>query len=308
VGLFVFGIILAVAGLIGGVAIAAAYKGSAGGVAGGIGVFVLGVGLFFALFAWAGVKSVPTKEVGVPVSYGKVVGGFYGPGAHETWTPWLHLTDIDETVQTTTFEYGGHGDPANGECDGALPVRIGGQQGACADVTIQWRVEPPAAGDLFQNYARSSDLMATIQNALVVRELKTVVNNTVGDYSPITDVQSITGQNTQTSQFTKFSPQIEKAMKIDLKGRIQIDAVYLPLMHYSQSVENVLQGISKSYGNFAVAQENVKVNQEQQKANAALGSPSQAALTQYCLNLVNEGKAPSGFQCFSGAGIISTGK
>ena len=273
-GLFVVGILAAIVAVIFAVVIKAKYSG-AGSVAGMVGVLVLGAALFLGLFAVAGLKSVPTKEVGVPVSYGKVIGGFYGPGAHETWTPWLRLTDIDETVQTTTFEYGGHGDPASGQCDGALPVRIGGQQGACADVTIQWRVEPKAAGDLFQNYARANDLMGTIQNALVVRELKSVVNNTVGDYNPITDVQSITNKNTKTSQFTGFSPLIEKAMKGDLKGRIQIDAVYLPLMHYSGAVEGKLQSIQQAFANFAVAQENVKVNQEQQAANAALGTPRQ---------------------------------
>jgi replicative DNA helicase len=202
---------------------------------------------------------------------------------------------------------GGHGDPANGECDGALAVRIGGQQSACADITVQWQVLPGAAGGLFQDYANKSNLMGTIDQSVVVRDLETVVNNTVGDYDPITDVKSVTNQNTQTSQFTSFSGTIENQMKKDLSSRIKIDAVNFPLMHYSSGIESVLQGIQKAYGNFAVAQENVKVNQEQQKANAALGNPSQAALSQYCFNLASDGKLPRGTQCLPNTGGISSG-
>jgi hypothetical protein len=72
----------------------------------------------FGLFALGGLKSVPVKNIGVPQAFGAVTGKVYGPGIHETWTPWLHLTDINETVQTTTFEQ---------SQDDCLSVRIGGQ-------------------------------------------------------------------------------------------------------------------------------------------------------------------------------------
>ena len=102
----------------------------------------------------SGLKSVPVKNIGVPHSYGSVHGGNYAPGIHETWTPWLHLTDINETVQTTTFEG-----------DNCLQVRVGGKQSACADITIQWQILPGAAG-LFSDYAKEGDLMTEVQNAV----------------------------------------------------------------------------------------------------------------------------------------------
>ena len=310
-GLFIFAILIAIAGVIAIVAAPLAkrtnYHGETTGSpglwrAGGAAVLVLA----FLMYMVSGFKSVPTKNVGVPVSFGKVTSGVYGPGLHVTWTPWLHLTDVNETIQTTQYEDHGRDNPASGQCDGGLAVRIGGQQGACADVTIQWQVQPSAAGGLFLDYASSGDLMTEITNAVVVRELKTVVNNTIGDYNPITDVQSVTNTNSQTSQFTQFSPQIETAMRSDLTSRIKIDAVYLPLIHYSSQVEGKLQAIQQAYANFAVAQENVKVNDEQAKANKALGTPSGPALEQFCLNLANEGKLPRGTQCFPNTGGISS--
>src|SRR6266496_1393451 len=135
--------------------------------------------LGFAAFAWAGVKSVPAKAVGVPVSLGHVGRGFYTSGAHETWNPFLHLAIIDRTIQTVTFEQGSDL-PGTKACGGELPIRIGGQQPACAKVTIQYRVKSGAAGSLFSDYASQSDLMQATQNALVVRSLEVVVNKQLG--------------------------------------------------------------------------------------------------------------------------------
>jgi len=255
-----------------------------------IGTLALIVG--FALFAVGGLKSVPVKNIGVPQAFGAVTGAVYGPGIHETWTPWLHLTDVNETIQTTTFEGGN-----------ALPVRIGGQQQAQADVTIQWQIRPEAADALFSDYANQGDLMQEITNAVVVRELKQVVNQVLGDYNPITDVQSVTNTNSSTSQFSGFGPQILAAMRADIGSRINVLTVLLPQLHYDQTVEDKLNAIQQSYANFAIAQENVKVNQENAQAFAKLGTPSVSQLIAQCLTDVKAdgGNLPAGFSCFPGS-------
>ena len=201
----------------------------------GAGMAVI-VGL--GLFALGGLKSVPVKNIGVPQAFGAVTGKVYEPGIHETWTPWLHLTDVNETVQTTTFE------ESNRNC---LSVRIGGQQQACADVTIQWQIRPDAADALFSDYANQGDLMTEITNAVVVRELKQVVNGVLGDYNPITDVQSVTNTNSSTSQFSRFGPSILAAMRADIGSRIDVKTVLLPQLHYDQTVETKLNAIQQSY-------------------------------------------------------------
>jgi hypothetical protein len=222
---------------------------------------------------------------------GKVGTGYYGPGAHWTWTPWLHLADINETVQTTTFEG-----------QNCLQVRIGGQQQACADITIQWQVLPSAASALFSDYANQGDLMGTIENALVIRELKQVTNQVVGDYNPITDVTAVTNTNSANSQFSGFGPQILTQMRQDIGSQISVRTVLFPYMHYSDQVEAKLQQIQQAYANFAVAAENVKVNQENAQAFAKLGTPNVNQLIAQCLTDVKENQnLPVGFQCFPGA-------
>ncbi len=266
-----------------------------GGYVGGA-VLCLILGLI--AFGISGVKSVPAKSVGVPVSLGKVESGYYGPGAHETWDPFLHLAVINETIQTTTFEQGGHL-PGTGQCGGALPVRIGGQQQACAKITIQWRVKPSAAGQLFSNFANQGDLMTTIENAVVIRELELVVNQQVGEYDPITDYQTVVNTKTNTSQFNAFGPDIKKTMQADIGSQVEVISVLFPIMHYSDQVENKLQQIQQAYANFAIAQENVKVNQQNKSAFANLGTPNVNQLIAQCLQDSRENKtSPMG--CFPG--------
>lgn len=255
------------------------------------GIAALAAVLGLVAFAWSGVHSVPPKSIGVPVSLGHVEPGYYSSGAHMTWDPFLHLAIINETVQTTTFE--------GGNC---LTVRIGGQQQACADITIQWRVLPSSASELFSNYANANhgDLMTTITDALVIRELKQVVNSTLGDYNPITDVQSVTNTNSATSQFSTFGPAILHQMQADIGSQIEVRTVLLPFIHYSDAVETKLNAIQQAYANFAIAQEQVKVNEQQAIAYTKLGTPSVNALISECL--ASNVARPVGFQCFPGAG------
>lgn len=289
-GWFILAVILwlaAVVAFIGGTVADSSYRPGAFG--GGILAVLLGLGLF----ALGGLKSVPVKTIGVPQSFGAVTGGVFSPGVHETWEPWLHLTDVDETVQTTTFEG-----------NGCLTVRIGGQLTACADVTIQWQILPGAADSLFSDYANQGNLMTTITDAVVVRELKQVVNGVLGDYNPITDVQTVADTNSATSQFSSFGPAILTQMRADIGTRIRVLTVLMPYIHYDASVEAKLQEIQQAYANYAVAAENVKVNQENAAAYQKLGTPNLNQLVAQCLTDLKQdaGSLPAGFQCIPGSG------
>lgn len=297
--MFIVAIILwvgMIACLIGAVAVSGndGDTGPAGFVAGAVVLALLGV----VAFGWSGVHSVPAKAVGVPVSQGHVDSGFANSGAHWTWDPFLHYAIIDQTIQTVTFETGSKL-PGTSQCNGELPIRIGGQQPACAKITIQYRVKPGAAGSLYSDYANQGDLMSAIQNALVVRELEVVVNNQLGDYDPITDYQNTVNSNSNTSQFTAFGPDILKTMQGDIGSQVQVIAVYLPRITYSAAVEANLIKIQTAYTNATIATENEKVNAANAKAYAALGNPTLNQLEAQCLKDVEANKgSPMG--CFPG--------
>lgn len=268
--------------------------GPAGFVVGAVVCALLGV----VAYGWAGIHSVPAKAIGVPVSQGHVDSGFANSGAHWTWDPFLHYAIIDQTIQTVTFETGSHL-PGTSQCNGELPIRIGGQQPACAKITIQYRVLPGAAGSLFSDYANQGDLMQAIQNALVVRELEVVVNNQLGDYDPITDYQNTVSSNANQSQFTAFGPDILKTMREDIGNQVQVIAVFLPRITYSAAVEANLIKIQTAYTNATIATENEKVNAANAKAYTALGNPTVNQLIAQCLKDVEASKtSPMG--CFPG--------
>jgi regulator of protease activity HflC (stomatin/prohibitin superfamily) len=308
-GWFVLAIIIwviALACLLIGIPIAEESGAKAGFAAGAVILVLIG----FGAFALSGVKSVPVKNIGVSTSFGSVGSSVYNAGTYETWDPFLHLVNINETVQTTTFE--DTGNDAGSSCNGGLSVRIGGQQTACADVTIQWQIKPSAAGSLFSDYANTGNFMGEITNAVVVRELKQVVNTVLGDYNPITDVQAVTNTPTATSQFSTFGPTILTDMRADIGSRINVLTVLLPQLHYSSSIESKLASIQQAYANYAIAQENVLVNRENSQALVKLGNPTLPQLVAECLTDLKDGmNAPVGFQCIPSTGSslsLSSGK
>jgi len=250
----------------------------------------------FGFYAWGGVKSVPVKNIGIPVNFGAVGSTVFDPGAHETWEPWMHITDINETVQTVSYE--DRGNDTGSSCNGGLRVRIGGQQSACADITIQYQIKPGAAASLFSDYANTGNFMTEVQNAVVVRELEQVVNTEVGDYNPITDVASVTGTSSQPSQFSSFGPAILKQMQADIGTRINVIAVLFTQLNYNSTLESKLAGIQQAYADYATAQENVNVAHEQQLALAKLGNPTMGQLIAQCLV---QAKTNTNLQCIPGA-------
>jgi regulator of protease activity HflC (stomatin/prohibitin superfamily) len=267
-GWFVFGALIGIIGVI--LLIASIFVGKQGYGRDGTSdrplVIIGGIAcLFIFVLFWCigGVKSVPTKSIGIPISFGKISGQPYGPGAHFTWQPWLHLADVSERVQTTTFE-------VNSKDQGGLQVRIGGQQTARLDVTIQWQIWPSAADGLFLDYGTNANIMGDVQDAVVVRQLKVAANDVMGDYNPIQDVSA--NATSGNSQFTQFGPQIKTAMTHDIGRRVHVITVLIPLAHYDSTTQARLNSIQTQYADTAIATQQYKTNLALARANNALAA------------------------------------
>lgn len=261
-----------------------------------IGIIVALILLFSSMF-----REVPTNSIGVPTAFGHVETTLR-PGLHIK-APWTRVNILDENVQTTTFE--------GSNC---LDVRIGGQQTACLDATIQWRVNDSGAGQLFQNYNNGGGIMNNITDSVVIREFKSVVNQVLGDYNPIQDVALNSGSG--NSQFSKFGPVVETTMKTDLTGQIIVKNVYMPLLHYDTATQGRLNQIQAQYAETAIAKELQVTNDAQSKANKAIGTPTLAQLQYLCYQIVQTAEKtgftglPATFSCQPGSSAVavSTGK
>jgi regulator of protease activity HflC (stomatin/prohibitin superfamily) len=297
---FVFGIVLALVALGCLVGIFAAETG--GGKAGSVvGAIVAGGLSLFLIFFLAGVREVPTKSVGVTTSFGKV-GAVLRPGWHHEGI-FTHVNILNEAYQTDTFQ-GGFANGSNDVCTGGLQVRIGGQQSACLDLTIKWQIEDRGAAALFNNYnSQGTNLMSDIENNLVINDLRNAANHVMGDYNPIQDVASLTGN--AASQFSTFEPQIATIMRSDLQGQIRVIGINVQYAHYDNSTQSRLNQIQAQYAETAIAQQQVITNEAQAKANAAISrSSTPEALASRCLDIVQQAVKAGvtldpGFTCLS---------
>jgi regulator of protease activity HflC (stomatin/prohibitin superfamily) len=273
------------------------------------------------IFLLSGIKSVPVKSVGVTTSFGRV-GSEYGPGAH--WmVPWKSLNIIQDTIQTDNYAQSngtaGNVFTASGATGTCITVRLGGQQEGCADVQLQTQVEAPAIPDLFANYSSyGSDLTADIDQYVVYRDLKTVLNRTLGDYNPVADVSATLASTGTTSQFSQFDPALLSAMQADLAGQVNVLNFNLQYVHYDPATQDRINQITTQYADTQVAIQQEQTNKAISAANAALvqaNSLSPAVLENECYTTTQDAikagySLPTGWNCSgtSSSGLILNGK
>lgn len=267
--------------------------------------------LIFAaiLYTIGGIKHVPTRNIGIPSSLSNVGANAYSAGYHLTFQPWINLTDVPETYQTVNFEgcqgqYCTSPDQPRGNC---LEVRIGGQQTACVDVTVQYQVNRNGAGTLYNHYAGQDGTLTTaIRDYLIDRELRTVENTDLDAYNPILDAKNFAagGQAGANSQFLKFASEIQGQMQQDLGSDITVVKVLQPLAYYTASTEGFLHQIQDKAAQDQVEIEQQQVNLDTKTALANLGTPTVAQLEYLCLT--STAPRPPGWTCNFGAGATTT--
>lgn len=277
-----------------------------------VGFGVILIVIAFGLFAVSGLKHVPGRNIGIPSTFSQVGATAYGPGYHETWDPFLNLTDATETIQVTTFtgcwgQYCTSDKQPRGNC---LEVRIGGQQTACVDVTIKWQMNKSTAGRMYLDYANQEDnLVHAVRDYLVTPELRKAENDQLDAYNPILDSSSqvpgagggslSSGKNTN-SQYLAFANKVVEQVTKELGSQVTVLSVVQPLAYYNASTESFLHQIQNKAAEDQVALEQQKVNADTKTAFDKLGNPTVAQLINLCLN--STAPHAAGWTCWPGAG------
>jgi len=262
---------------------------------------LIGGGLIVLAGIWllaASTAIVQTRNVGIEVAYGKPT-GHLSNGFHLK-PPYATVTEWDEAIQTTSFlsRPGSH----------CLQVRIGFQQNACAEVSIQWRVRPSAVDNLFKNYGT----FGYMTQALVVREMEQATTQQLADYSPISELQA---GNKAGSQLVQIGKQIGSQMRNEIGGQIEVTKVLMLPLIYDHATTARLAGLQQKIVDLANAKEQVQINAQLALANEKLAAsvskdPNVIAYT-CTINvlepLVKDGISPAGVVCpGSGGGGSST--
>lgn len=253
------------------------------------------------------ITTVGTKDVGVVTSFGKPTGRDLSNGVHLK-APWQKVTEMDAAIQPDEFAG-----------DSCIQVRIGDSSTACADLTIRWHIAPDQASTLFQNY-RSTDVNQTIRDSLVVTQLKGAVNDVLGAFNPLANVNAAAngGQdNTEISaapNLDQFSQQIEEQMNERLAvmnhgtSQILIDSVTMSFLRLADSTQAKINAYQAEVGNTRIAEQRKKTATAEAAANQALSasvSKDPNVLVSKCLDTLEEmvkanQSIPAGFTCWPG--------
>lgn len=138
----------------------------------GTAVFVLAV----VIVAWTLIScftNVAARSVGVGVAVGKYH-GTYQAGAHFT-EPWLSMNDFSTQVQYLELK----GKDGDKDQKGTTPVNFKGGGRGDASVTVAWRINAPAAEQLWKDY-KDFDL---VRDRLVVSRARNAIRTALGGYT-----------------------------------------------------------------------------------------------------------------------------
>lgn len=246
--------------------------------------------------------SVGTKEVGIPTSFGAVSTSHYGAGPHLK-LPWVKIHTMDGAIQTV-----------NDLKSNCLSVRIANNQTGCAEVSLQWRINPNQVDYLYKNY-RSFD---HVRDQLVERKLFNAVNESLADYNPLAHISAKGNANPLPYYQTLVYRTMQQKVK-DINGQklVEILNVQLPLVHFDGETQSRINQLQQQVAQTAIAKQRKKTNAAESEANAALSKNNTLTplvLESRCLDEVDamikaDQPVPAGLNCGLGgsslAGIIA---
>lgn len=138
----------------------------------GTAVFVIGV----VIIAWALINcftTVAARSVGVGVAVGKYHGTYQsGPKFTE---PWLSMNDFSTQVQYLELK----GKDGEHDQKGTTPVNFKGGGRGDASVTVAWKINAPAAEQLWKDY-KDFD---RVRDRLVVSRARNAIRTALGGYT-----------------------------------------------------------------------------------------------------------------------------
>lgn len=257
------------------------------------------------VIVFSSLVSVPTHSIAIVTFGGRPTGTPLSNGYH--WVPmWDSTVVLDNQVQTDVFE--GNCQPTSGHLAG-IPVRIAGEQTACAQVRIVWQMRQPAGSNLYRNYSTQQN----VRTKLVESELLTAMNQQFDTFDPIGSLNSKfalgSPQNPTVPDVAKL---VTKQMQAEIGSRIQVTSVLVPIINYDGAVQTQLNRVlqQKAATDVAIQAEQTATAQRTAADTLAGAKLTPAVLAQTCYNLVSEAMKvgytlPPSFNCTGGSsGLI----
>lgn len=244
-----------------------------------LGLVLLAASLFY---------TVPTQEIGIPVTFGKP-GPAVTNGIH-TKAPWSHVVTMDATIQSEDNE-------GNRRTD----IRLGSQAQAYVQNYLRWRIAPntTAADSLYRDY-KSFDQIAP---KLINQELSSALNQAFASYNPLV-------QGSDTSAYNTIAATVMRELQNQpqIKDRIIIESFVIKKVDFDDATQARIDAYQAEVANTRIADQKERTATAQAQANRILaGSVSKDpnVLVSKCLDMLGEMVAkgqnvPAGFSCWPG--------
>lgn len=179
---------------------------------------------------------VPTRDVGVVTTFGRPNGDLSN-GLHLV-APWQDVTNMDGAIQLEKFD----GDSYDTH-DNAIPVRLGNNSQAYANVNINWRIDPESTPQLFMDY-RTFD---NIRDNLVNKELAVALNKEFAAFNPQTQAQG--------ADFAPISLKVKDDVQAAVGNRIEIQQVFVPNIFYDSATQDRINQLNVEKQQTAIAEQ-----------------------------------------------------
>lgn len=270
-----------------------------------LGWAAVALGALFVLFTLVSAYNpVSTKNEGIVTSFGST-SGHLSNGFHLIW-PWQKVHEMDAAIQTDSHD-----------ADACINVRIANQQTGCADISIQWRINPDAADSLYKDF-RSFE---HVRDALVTRRLTQAMNQVLGTFNPldsIGDTSSGSGVSKETLVALAGQIRAELDKEVGAKAptlaerRIEVISVLMPIVKFDQATQDRINQLQQQVALTRIAKQSQKTATAQAAANRNLAASinnSPNVLVARCLDIVDamvkaEQPVPAGLSCWPGGSSV----
>ena len=252
-----------------------------GAVIGGIaGLLVSAV-----LIAFATVTVVPTKTVGIPVTFGVV--GQPMPNGFNLKAPWTDVELMDMTVQSLDASE-----------DNPTVAKDVDDMDVYVHNNVRWALKEEATDDVFNDTKNiDGDNMKVIADKFIQPAHRAVVQDVMATYNPLDDEKP-------------SNAEVSKAIKDGLTERIgdrfDISAVDVTFIDTTQATKDRINMLNAERANTRIAEQKKETATNEAAANKILAesvSSDPNVLVRECLRLIEEGKTPpAGFQCWPNSG------
>jgi regulator of protease activity HflC (stomatin/prohibitin superfamily) len=279
----------------------------------GFGFFLLIIALAFT--ALSSFTVVGTRNVGVEKFFSATTGRTLGAGIHAK-APWMTVKDIDATIQIEEYD-----------TNNPILVKIGDQGEAKVALAYRWRINPEGAAQVYKDYRNAEDITAAVRSALVSTNIKAALNEELGTYNPMADVQIDASMTPSEIAQVTIPPipyaDLNDAVKRNLEDKIKdlgdlidIQSVTISYLQLPESTQKKINDFNAKVQESKNTLIDIATKTAQATANGKLAKSvnnSPNVLVSKCFDALADGdfQAPAGFSCWPGGGgavVVPSGR